>query len=58
MPHTGLRPLWVLLLTLLAGVLVTLSLAPFGFWPAGIASCALYCYLLSTCKPRQALWRG
>lgn len=53
-----LHPLLVLLLAPLAGVLVTLSLAPFGIWPAGIASCALYAYLLCTCSHRQALWRG
>ncbi len=58
MPEHGLRPAWIALLTLLAGGLVTLSFAPFNLWPAGIASCALYCYLLSTCTPRQALWRG
>lgn len=49
---------WVLLLAPLAGALVTLSLAPFDLWPAGIISCALYCYLLCTCDARQALWRG
>tara|TARA_R110001599_G_scaffold344741_2_gene568538 strand:+ start:8277 stop:9788 length:1512 start_codon:yes stop_codon:yes gene_type:complete len=58
MPENGLRPAWIALLTLLAGGLVTLSLAPFDLWPAGVASCALYCYILSTCSPRQALWRG
>lgn len=54
----GLNPLLVLLLAPFAGALVTLSLAPFGVWPAGIVSCALYAWLLSTCTPRQALWRG
>lgn len=49
---------WLPLLAPVAGGLVTLSLAPFNFWPAGIASCALYCALLCTCSPRQALWRG
>jgi len=48
----------MLLLALLAGGLVTLSLAPYNFWPAGIASCALYSALLCTCSSRQALWRG
>ena len=53
-----LHPLLVLVLAPLAGALVTLSLAPFGIWPAGILSCSLYAYLLCTCRPRQALWRG
>ncbi|MEH6634397.1 MAG: apolipoprotein N-acyltransferase [Halioglobus sp.] len=57
-PETGLRPLIVLILAPLAGALVTLSLAPFGLWPAGILSCVLYAYLLSTCSASQALWRG
>ena len=42
----------------LAGALVTLSLAPFELWPAGILSCAIYAYLLCTCSAGQALWRG
>lgn len=57
-PATGL-PRWVvLLLAPAAGGLVTLSLAPFSLWPAGILACALYAYLLASCSPRQALWRG
>ncbi|MEZ5503503.1 MAG: hypothetical protein R3E50_12930 [Halioglobus sp.] len=54
----GLKPLLVLGLAPLAGALVTLSLAPFDLWPAGILSCVLYVYLLSTCTASQALWRG
>ena len=54
----GLSPLFVLIFAPVAGALVTLSLAPFGFWPAGIISCALYAYLLSTCSPGQGFWRG
>ena len=54
----GLHPLIVLILAPLAGALVTLSLAPFGVWPAGILSCVIYAYLLCTCSARQALWRG
>jgi apolipoprotein N-acyltransferase len=54
----NLSPLAVALLAPLAGVLVTLSLAPFGFWPGGIISCALLAWLLGTCDSRQAIWRG
>jgi apolipoprotein N-acyltransferase len=46
------------LLSIVAGALITLSLAPFNLWPAGIFSCAMYAYLLSTCSPRVAAWRG
>ena len=56
--ESGLNPRRVLWLAPLAGALVTLSLAPFNLWPAGILSCALYSYLLCTCSPGQALWRG
>ena len=58
MNKPGLSPLLILLLAPLSGTLVTLSLAPFDLWPAGIVSCALFAYLLSTCSPGQALWRG
>lgn len=54
----SLHPLLVLVLAPLAGALVTLSLAPFKLWPAGILSCALYGYLLCLCEERQAVWRG
>lgn len=56
--ETGLSPLLVLVLAPLAGALVTLSLAPFDYWPAGIVSCAIYAWLLSTCNPGQGFWRG
>jgi len=56
--ETGLSPLAVLLLAPLSGALITLSLAPFGIWPAGILSCALYAWLLSTCSAGRAAWRG
>ncbi len=56
--ESGLHPLLVLILAPLAGVLITLSLAPFNLWPAGILSCALYAYLLCTCSLRQAVWRS
>lgn len=54
----GLHPLLVLFLAPFAGLLVTLSLAPFDFWPAGILSCSLYAYLLCTCSVRDAIWRS
>lgn len=54
----GLSSWFVLLVAPLAGALITLSLAPFNIWPAGILSCFLYSYLLCTCTARQSLWRG
>lgn len=54
----GLHPLLVLFLAPFAGALVTLSLAPFDFWPAGIISCAIYAFLLCTCSQREAVWRS
>ena len=56
--ESSLNPLLVLALAPLAGALVTLSMAPFNIWPAGILSCVLFAYLLCTCSLRQALWRG
>ena len=56
--ESRLSPLQILILAPLAGALVTLSLAPFNIWPAGVLSCALFAWLLSTCEPGQALWRG
>lgn len=53
-----LGPLQVMLLAPLAGSLITLSLAPFNFWPGGILSCIGLAHLLCTCSPREALWRG
>ncbi len=46
------------LLAFAAGTLVTLSLAPFGLWPLGIASTALLATLLNHLTPRQAALRG
>ncbi len=40
------------------GALITLSLAPFSIWPAGIAACFIFLYCLLECNSRQALWRG
>lgn len=52
-------PRWqVLILAPLAGALITLSLAPFKLWPTAILGCAVYAYLLASCTPGQALWRG
>lgn len=56
--ESPLNPWVVLVLAPLAGAMVTLSLAPFDLWPAGILSCALYAYLLCTCTTRQGIWRG
>ncbi|TGD74293.1 apolipoprotein N-acyltransferase [Mangrovimicrobium sediminis] len=42
----------------LAGAGVTLSLAPFNLWPAGIAGCAVLAWLLCTCSAGQAALRG
>lgn len=41
-----------------AGVLVTLSLAPFHIWPAGLLALALLHALLDTLEPRAAALRG
>lgn len=52
-------PRWqVLILAPLAGVLVTLSFAPFHLWPCAILGCAVYAYLLASCSAWQGLRRG
>jgi apolipoprotein N-acyltransferase len=56
--ENSLHPLVVLLLAPAAGAMITLSLAPFDLWPAGILGCALFAYLLCTCSERAAIWRG
>ena len=45
-------------LALIAGGLITLSLAPFNWWPLGIASCALFVWLFNDCNARQSAVRG
>ncbi|MEE8059214.1 MAG: apolipoprotein N-acyltransferase [Pseudomonadales bacterium] len=45
-------------LALVAGALVTPSLAPFNIWPLGIASVALLVWLLADLSPVQAAKRG
>ncbi|MFK8043238.1 apolipoprotein N-acyltransferase [Congregibacter sp.] len=58
-PSASALPRWqVLILAPLAGALLTLSLAPFDLWPTAIVGCAVYAYLLASCTPRQAIWRG
>lgn len=46
------------LLAIGAGGLITVSLAPFDLWPAGILSCCLYLGLLRHCSVRLAVLRG
>ena len=46
------------LLALIAGTLITLSLAPFDYWPLGIVSLIALHLLLDDLSPRQAAWRG
>ncbi len=45
-------------LALLAGVLLTLSLAPFDLWPLAPLSCALLYLLLQDASSRQAMFIG
>ncbi len=46
------------LLAIVAGALITLSLAPFEVGAAGVASLLLLLFLLANCSPRAALVRG
>jgi apolipoprotein N-acyltransferase len=46
------------LLALIAGTLITLSLAPFDYWPLGILSLIALHGLLDNLSPHQAAWRG
>jgi len=45
-------------LALIAGTLITLSLAPFNIWPLGLLSLFLLNCLLDALTPKQAAWRG
>ena len=45
-------------LALIAGALVTPSLAPWNIWPLAIISAGLLAWLLTDSSPRQALLRG
>ena len=47
-----------LLLCLAAGALVTVSLAPFGLWPAGIIAALLLRALLEDQSRRTIMWRS
>ena len=46
------------LVALLAGSLITLSLAPFNIWVLGIISCSLFVGLFDALTPKQAILRG
>ena len=46
------------LLATLSGALVTLSLAPFDYWPIGIVSTSMIAYIMATATPQQAAIRG
>jgi len=46
------------ILALIAGALVTLSLAPFDLWPFGIVSTAIIAWLMTDLAPGQAAKRG
>lgn len=46
------------LLAVIAGGLLTLSLAPYNIWPAGMLSCGLLLLCLKDCSNKQAALRG
>jgi apolipoprotein N-acyltransferase len=46
------------LFAFLAGALLPLAFAPFGFYPLGVLSLALLFYLWHEATPPQAAWRG
>ncbi len=43
---------------LCAGILITLSLAPFKAWPLAILAITLFALSLQNTTPKQAVWRG
>jgi apolipoprotein N-acyltransferase len=45
-------------LSLIAGALITLTLAPFDLWPLTFISCIVLYLSLSDLSPRQAAWRA
>ena len=45
-------------LSLVAGALITLTLAPFDLWPLALIACMALYLGLSQLNPRQATWRG
>jgi apolipoprotein N-acyltransferase len=47
-----------MMMAAMSGALITLSLSPLNWWPAGILSIALYLSLLNNCSLQQAPWRG
>ncbi|MGE8362907.1 apolipoprotein N-acyltransferase [Pseudomonas sp.] len=57
--HWITRPGWPgNLISLVAGAITTLALAPFDLWPLAILSIALFYLGLRDLQPRQAAWRG
>ena len=48
----------VVLLSLVAGVLLALSLPPWGWWPLGLAGAALLYWRLAGLRARARLWSG
>jgi apolipoprotein N-acyltransferase len=57
--HLFTRPGWPgNLLALVAGTLITFSLAPFDIWPLAVLSIGLFYFGLSQLTPRQAAGRG
>ncbi|MFT5576180.1 MAG: apolipoprotein N-acyltransferase [Bermanella sp.] len=59
MPHTSsLKTTLILLAMLLSGVAVTLSFAPFGWWPLSLVAAALLNIALEKSSPRRGLALG